>query len=75
MQELIEFIVKSVVSNKDAVSVSADKTSKCTFYTVNVAQSDLGAVIGKGGKIAEAIRTVVKSASSRERMRIKFEAK
>ena len=51
MQELIEFIVKSVVSNKDAVSVSADKTSKCTFYTVNVAQSDLGAVIGKGGKI------------------------
>ena len=75
MQELIEFIVKSVVSNKDAVSVSADKTSKCTFYTVNVAQTDLGAVIGKGGKIAEAIRTVVKSASSRERMRIKFEAK
>ena len=75
MQELIEFIVKSVVSNKDAVSVSADKTSKCTFYTVNVAQSDLGAVIGKGGKIAEAIRTVVKSASSRERLRIKFEAK
>ena len=75
MQELIEFIVKSVVSNKDAVSVSADKTSKCTFYTVNVASNDLGAVIGKGGKIAEAIRTVVKSANGRERMRIKFEAK
>ncbi len=75
MQELIEFIVKSVVSNKEAVNVSVDKTSKCNFYTVNVAQSDLGAVIGKGGKIAEAIRTVVKSASSHERMRIKFEAK
>jgi len=75
MQELIEFIVKSIVSNKDAVSVSVDKTSKCNFYTVNVAQGDIGAVIGKGGKIAEAIRTVVKSANSRERMRIKFEAK
>lgn len=75
MQELIEFIVKSVVSNKEAVSVSVDKNSKCTFYTVNVAQGDLGAVIGKGGKIAEAIRTVVKSANGRERMRIKFEAK
>ena len=75
MQELIEFIVKSVVSNKDAVSVSVELSSKCNNYTVNVAQSDLGAVIGKGGKIAEAIRTIVKSANGRERMRIKFEAK
>ena len=75
MQELIEFIVKSVVSNKDAVTVGVEPSSKCTYYTVNVAQSDLGAVIGKGGKIAEAIRTIVKSANGRERMRIKFEAK
>ena len=75
MQELIEFIVKSVVSNKDAVSVSVELSSKCNNYTVNVAQSDLGAVIGKGGKIAEAIRTIVKSANGRERMHIKFEAK
>lgn len=75
MQELIEYIVKSVVSDKETVTVSVEKTSKCNFYTVNVAQSDLGAVIGKGGKIAEAIRTVVKSASNRERLRIKFEAK
>ena len=75
MQELIEFIVKSIVNDKDAVSVEAKKEDRFTLYTVNVASSDLGGVIGKNGKIAEAIRTVVKSASSRERMRIKFEAK
>ena len=75
MQELIEFIVKSIVNDKDAVSVEAVKEDRFTLYTVRVANGDLGGVIGKNGKIAEAIRTVVKSASSRERMRIKFEGK
>ena len=75
MQELIEFIVKSIVNDKDAVSVEVAKDDRFTLYTVNVASADLGSVIGKNGKFAEAIRTVVKSASSRERMRIKFEAK
>jgi len=75
MQELIEFIVKSIVDDKDAVSVEAEQTDRFTLYNVRVASSDLGGVIGKNGKIAEAIRTVVKSANSRERMRIKFEAK
>ena len=75
MQELIEYIVKSIVNDKDAVKVEVIKEDRFTMYNVNVAQSDLGAVIGKGGKLAEAIRTVAKSSNSRERMRIKFEAK
>ena len=75
MQELIEFIVKSIVTDKDAVSVEVVAEDRFTLYNVTVAQSDIGAVIGKGGKIAEAIRTVAKSANSRERMRIKFDAK
>ena len=75
MQELIEFIVKSIVNDKDAVKVEVVKEDRFTLYNVCVADGDLGAVIGKNGKIAEAIRTVVKSANSRERMRIKFEAK
>ena len=74
MQELIEFVVKSIVSDKDSVTVEVETDNRFTLYTVKVAQSDIGAVIGKNGKIAEAIRTVAKSAS-RERMRIKFEAK
>ncbi len=75
MQELIEFIVKSIVNDKDAVSVEAVKEDRFTLYNVHVASDDLGSVIGKNGKIAEAIRTVVKSANGRERMRIKFEGK
>lgn len=75
MQELIEFVVKSIVSDKEAVNVDVVKDTKFNLYTVSVAQGDIGAVIGKNGKIAEAIRTVVKSANPRERMRIKFEAK
>mgnify|MGYP003559342665 CR=1 FL=1 len=75
MQEILEFIVKSIVNNKDAVSIEVNKEERFTLYTVNVAQEDIGGVIGKGGKIAEAIRTVVKSAGPRERMRIKFDAK
>ena len=75
MQELIEFIVKSIVSDKEAVSIEVKNEDRFTVYNVTVAQSDLGGVIGKGGKIAEAIRTVVKSANGRERMRIKFEGK
>ena len=75
MQELIEFIVKSIVDAKDAVSIEVVKEDRFTLYNVRVADGDLGSVIGKNGKIAEAIRTVVKSANGRERMRIKFEGK
>ena len=75
MQELIEFMVKSIVSNKDAVSVSESADERSTTYNVMVAQEDIGAVIGKGGKIAEAIRTIAKSASHKRFVRIKFDAK
>ena len=75
MQELIEFMVKSIVNDKDAVSVQVVEEDRFKVYNVLVAQSDIGAVIGKGGKIAQAIRTIVKSANSRERSRIKFDAK
>lgn len=75
MQELIEFIVKSIVSNKDAVSIEKVEEPKVTLYNVSVAQSDIGQVIGKGGKIAEAIRTVAKASNTHQRIRIKFDAK
>ena len=75
MQELIEFIVKSIVNDKDAVSVEKVEENKFSLYNVTVSQADIGQVIGKGGKIAEAIRTIVKSASSHERLRVKFSAK
>lgn len=75
MQELIEFIVKSIVDNKDLVNVEVKKEEKATQVVVSVADGDLGHVIGKGGNIAQSIRTIVKSAYPHQRTYIKFEAK
>ena len=74
MQELIEFIVKSIVDNKDLVSVEVNAEERATQVKVKVASDDLGHVIGKGGNIAQSIRTIVKSAYPHQRTYIKFEA-
>ena len=76
MQEMLDYIVKNLVSNPDAVEISVDQQGHTTVYKVLVEDKDLGAVIGRGGTIANAIRTVVKSASNgKARFVIKFEGK
>ena len=72
MQEMLEYIVKNLVSNPDAVSVVLETQGKTKVFKVNVDDKDLGSVIGRGGNIANAIRTVVKSVSGKERVVIKF---
>lgn len=72
MQELIEFLVKSIVEDKDAVNIQMSKEDNCTLYTVKVSSNDIGHVIGKGGNVAQSIRTIVKSVNPRQRVRIKF---
>ena len=64
MQELIITIVKGLVDDKDAVSVTVDepKEDGTVVYHLHVAPDDMGRVIGKQGRIAKAIRTVVKAA-------------
>ena len=63
MKELITYLAKSLVDNPDAVSVTEDETDDSYIYTLNVASEDMGRIIGKHGKIAKAIRSIVKSAS------------
>ncbi len=73
MKEVIEYIVKCLVENKDAVNVVIDESDKETIVRVNVAESDLGRVIGKNGKIASSIRTIAKSlAKDRKKTFVKF---
>ncbi len=72
MQEVLEYIVKNLVSNPDAVQIEATVQGKTKVYKVRVDSKDLGSVIGKGGAIANAIRTVVKSTAGKERIAIKF---
>lgn len=76
MQEMLEYIVKNLVSNPDAVEITAENQGKTKVYKVKVDSKDLGSVIGRGGCIANAIRTVVKStAGDRARIVIKFDEK
>ena len=66
MRELVEYIARSLVDNKDAVTVQETAGPEATILELHVAPEDMGKVIGKQGRIAKAIRTVVKAASARE---------
>ena len=70
MENLVEYIVKQLVNKKDQVNVSRVERDDATVIEVRVAQEDMGKIIGKQGKIAKAIRTVVKAASSKEEKRV-----
>lgn len=66
MKDIVEYIVKSLVINKDAVKVSEIEEETQTVIHVEVADEDMGRVIGKSGNVASSIRTIIKSISSRE---------
>ncbi|MBE7023387.1 MAG: KH domain-containing protein [Ruminococcaceae bacterium] len=70
MKELLEFIAKSMVSEPDAVSVEEAVQENSIVLTLHVADGDMGKVIGKQGRIAKAIRTVVKAAASHENKKV-----
>ena len=65
MKELVEVIAKSLVEHPEEVVVTEKESGKSTVIELKVAQSDMGKVIGKQGRIAKAIRSVVKSAASK----------
>ena len=60
MKELLEFIAKSLVKNPDAVEVNVVEKENLTVFQLHVADEDMGKIIGKQGRIARAIRTVMK---------------
>ena len=66
MKELVEVITKALVDHPDEVVVTEKQEEKATVVEVHVAESDMGKVIGKQGRIAKAIRSVVKAAAAKE---------
>ena len=66
MKELVETIAKALVDAPDQVVVTEQVSEKGVLLTLQVAQSDIGKVIGKHGKVANAIRSVVKAAGIRK---------
>ena len=65
MTELIEFLVRALVEDPEAVVVEELEEDGDLVYEVTVAEGDLGRVIGKGGRVANAIRTIAKAAAVR----------
>ena len=66
MKELVEVIAKALVDVPESVVVNEREEKKTTVLEVRVAESDMGKVIGKQGRIAKAIRSVVKAAAAKE---------
>lgn len=66
MKELVEVIAKALVDNPDEVVVTEEDTEKALIVSLKVADDDMGKVIGKQGRIAKSIRSVVKAAASKD---------
>lgn len=66
MKELVEVIAKTLVDNPDEVVVTETVKDKATIIELKVAKSDIGKVIGRQGRIAKSIRSVVKAAATKE---------
>ncbi|MGP1588169.1 MAG: KH domain-containing protein [Treponemataceae bacterium] len=72
-KDLIEYIAKSLVSDPSGVSVQEVEGEKSTIIELRVAQGDIGKVIGKNGRIAKAIRTVLSASASKSANRYTLE--
>lgn len=65
MKDLVEHLAKILVEDPDSVTVDEKVEDDVTIYELKVAESDLGRVIGRDGRIAKAMRTIVRSAAAR----------
>ena len=70
MKELVEIITRALVNDPEAVSVTVIEKGNLEVYQIRVAPEDMGKVIGRKGRIANAIRTVVKAGALRENKRV-----
>ncbi|MGP3777478.1 KH domain-containing protein [Halanaerobium saccharolyticum] len=75
MEELIQFIAESIVDNPSEVSVNRVEDNNSITVELSVADEDMGKVIGKRGRIAKAIRTVVNAAAAKEGTKVRVDIK
>ena len=73
MKEILELIITNLVDNKEEVSIEETVADNNIDYKVKVSKEDMGKVIGKQGKVAKSIRTVMKSVSAKEGKRANIE--
>lgn len=73
MKDLVEVIAKALVKNPEQVSVTVVEEDNSTVLELRVASDDMGKIIGKQGRIAKAVRTVVKAAATRANKKVTVE--
>ena len=73
MKDILETIIKALVEDTEAVEINAVEGEKSIVYEVKVAKDDMGKVIGKEGKMARAIRTLIKSLAAKEQKKVSIE--
>ncbi len=73
MKELLEYIIKALVDRPEEVNINVVDGSRSVIFEVKVAPEDVGKIIGKEGRIAKAIRTVIKAAAIKEGKRATVE--
>ena len=73
MKELVQYLAKALVSNPDAVEIKESEHDGATVFEVKVAKEDLGRIIGKQGRTAKSIRTLLNAAASRDNRRVILE--
>lgn len=73
MKETLTTIIKSLVTDETAISINEIEGEKTVTYEVKVAESDMGKVIGKEGRIAKAIRTIMKALAAKDSKKITIE--
>lgn len=73
MKEILETIILSLVDNKDAVQINELDGEKSVVFEVKVAEEDMGKVIGRQGRLAKSIRTLVNSIAGKEHKKVTVE--
>jgi predicted RNA-binding protein YlqC (UPF0109 family) len=73
MKELVQYLAKSLVNNPDAVEVKETEGDTTSIVELKVAKEDLGRIIGKQGRTAKSIRTIVNAAASRTNRKVVLE--
>lgn len=73
MKEILEVVIKNLVQDTDSISIEEVTSDSEMKYEVKVAQKDMGRVIGKKGKIAQSIRTVMKAVAAKENKKVVVE--
>jgi len=73
MKELLEFIVKSMVDNPDQVRIGEIDEDASTILELSVAESDMGRVIGRGGRVINSIRAILQVSAAKQGRRVTLE--